>query len=141
VAGSTYSVSEVRHVEAEEANILVPKGEEAEAGENSESHPGSTCTRDREGGQTMKRDRIEQARHRLAEALVAGEDTGAYREALARLEADLERSAASEQSKVAKAQSDHEQMVAERSAEIASEVRAAIEATIARFPIPPRPSL
>lgn len=81
-------------------------------------------------------DNITAARQRLHQALISGEQTDGHREALARLEADLEASGAKVEVQAEKAEARQTKALEKRSQALVAEVQAAIDLTLSRFPCP-----
>ena len=82
--------------------------------------------------------RLSEARKRLHDALLAGQDTAAHRAAIAKIERDLS-AAAEKADQVRSEEAMHQaERIAERSDAIAAECQQRITATLARFPIPLR---
>lgn len=84
-------------------------------------------------------DRLQAAQDRLRAALVAGQPTEAHRQAIATIEADIERERERQQKSVAEQAQHRAAAVTHRATEIAAAVRERIAASLARFPIPERP--
>lgn len=85
--------------------------------------------------------RLSEARKRLHDALLAGQDTAAHRAAIAKIERDL--SAAAEKADQARSEDATRQaaIIAERSDTIRAASSQRITALIDRFPIPTRTTL
>ena len=83
--------------------------------------------------------RLQAAQDRLRAALVAGQPTEAHRQAIATIEADIEREQERQQQSAAEQAQNRAATITHRAAEIAAAVRERITASFARFPIPERP--
>ena len=82
---------------------------------------------------------IDAARARLHAALRAGEDTAPHRAAIAKLEERARVTGAREGAKAETIAAGRAAAVRTRAADIADEVRGRVDATLAKFPLPPGP--
>ncbi len=83
--------------------------------------------------------RLQAAQDRLRAALVAGQPTEAHRQAIATIEADIERERQRQHQSAAEKAQQRAVAITHRAAEISAAVRERIAASLARFPIPECP--